>query len=343
MSGTSLDGVDLALCEFEKTDGKWRYQLLAARTIGYPDQWKERLSSASSLDGYALSLLDREYGQYLGTLVKNLVDETGMRPDLAASHGHTIYHRPDLGLTLQIGSGPALGAAASLPVVCDFRSMDVALGGQGAPLVPVGDALLFSSYEYCLNLGGFANISYDLRGRRIAHDISPCNLALNYLAGLEGKDYDDNGHLAEEGEVLDDLLLSLNRLSFYELPPPKSLGREWFESVFLPLLQPCSGEVRHCLRTVTEHIAQQVAASLQSGQRGTLLATGGGAHNKFLLERIRKLSGEKVEVPDSLLVDFKEAVVFAFLGVLRWYGEINVLSSVTGSEKDHCGGSIWMK
>ncbi|MHC1708589.1 MAG: anhydro-N-acetylmuramic acid kinase [Bacteroidales bacterium] len=342
MSGTSLDGVDLACCEFNKLQNRWDYKIVNAATVPYPAEMMDRLLQAPQNSAYELALLNKDYGHYLGTLVKEFAAKTRFNPDLVASHGHTLFHQPWHRLTYQLGDGAALSAVSGFPVVCDFRTSDVALGGQGAPLVPVGDKLLFGNFSSCLNLGGFSNISYDVKGSRIAHDISPCNMALNRLAMKAGHQYDKNGELSRQGEIIPVLFDQLNDLDFYFLPAPKSLGREWFEEKFIPLIDREDYKLTDLLRTLTEHIAFQTARSIEHLSSGTLLITGGGAHNTYLVERIKNRVLLEITVPGKNLIDFKEALVFAFLGLLRSQGEINVLASVTGASADHTAGALYL-
>lgn len=341
MSGTSLDGLDIACCRFNLADDRWKYEILYAETIRYSDTWRQRLDQAPQLSGFDLTRLDADFGRYAGEQAAEFIHRNKCRPLFVASHGHTVFHQPELGLTLQIGNGAHLAAAAGIKVVNDFRSLDVALGGQGAPLVPVGDALLFGHFGLCLNLGGFANISYQSGDQRLASDISPANMALNFLARRAGKPYDEDGAMAAGGAIIHPLLEQLDALPFYQQPAPKSLGREWFEAQMLPLIEAHDATPADLLRTLTEHIARQVAAAADVVPTSTLLATGGGTHNHFLMQRIDHLSHHTIIIPEPLLIDYKEALVFAFLGVLRLRGINNCLASVTGARMDNCGGSIW--
>lgn len=344
MSGTSLDGIDLALCEISSPT---RCSLLAADTIPYPAHWRNRLANLDKATAFEYVLADVELGHLFGRCAKRFLGERDLaRPDYIASHGHTVFHQPERGLTAQIGQGDALAAEVGIPVVHGFRTLDVALGGQGAPLVPVGDRLLFGQYDACLNLGGIANISYDDAFHRIAFDICPCNMALNSLANRMGLDCDQDGRLARDGRLDDALLTRLDALPYYAQRPPKTLGKEWFLTHFLPL---CEGRDRRAvtrlLRTVVEHIARQVARSMPPSRQGgcgcTMLATGGGACNTFLVERIQALMPHcAVHVPDAQLVAYKEAVVFALLGYLRVMRQCNTLASVTGAPHDSMGGNI---
>ncbi|NCA84151.1 MAG: anhydro-N-acetylmuramic acid kinase [Clostridia bacterium] len=342
MSGTSLDGLDIACCRFDVDDGQWSYEILSAETISYCDEWRERLDQAPQLSGLELAQLDADFGMYTGEQAAQFIVRNKCKPLFVASHGHTIFHQPKQRLTLQIGHGASLAAASGLKVINDFRSLDVALGGQGAPLVPIGDALLFGQYGVCLNLGGFANISYQLHGQRLASDVSPANMALNILARRTGRSFDKDGALAASGKVVPALLAQLDALPFYQQSAPKSLGREWFEVQMLPLINAQVASPSDLLCTLTEHIARQVAAAADVVPSSTLLATGGGARNGFLMQRIGHYCRHSIIVPDPLLIDYKEALVFAFLGVLRLRGNNNCLASVTGARTDSCGGSIWM-
>jgi anhydro-N-acetylmuramic acid kinase len=342
MSGTSLDGVDLAYCVFTKNDAHWSYQIEQAVTLPYPEEWLLLLPSLMKADAYTFAKANSDLGYYFGRLIKAFALTYKLKVDFVASHGHTIFHQPDLCLTTQIGSGAAMAATCGLPVLCDFRSTDVALGGQGAPLVPVGDALLFAGFEFCLNLGGFSNVSYQVNGQRIAYDICPVNTILNQLAKRVGLDYDRDGLIAMTGRVDSALLEKLNGLAYYELMPPKSLGFEWTNSTIWPIINDTKLPVADLLRTVVEHVAIQLAHSLSDFEKGKILVTGGGANNLFLIERFAAHSKHKLIIPENKIIDYKEALIFAFLGVLRIRGEVNCLCSVTGATRDSVGGAIYL-
>ncbi|MDR3297091.1 MAG: anhydro-N-acetylmuramic acid kinase, partial [Prevotellaceae bacterium] len=336
--GTSLDGLDLCFASFEhEACGAWRFHIRAAETIAYSDLWLQHLRTAHNLAALDFIALHKSYGRYLGEQSCAFLDRHNLNADYIASHGHTIFHQPQRGITFQLGDGAALAAAARASVICDFRSLDVALGGQGAPLVPVGDRLLFAGYDACLNLGGFANISYEQDARRLAFDVCPCNIALNALAQQLGAAYDRDGLLAQQGSVNEHLLASLNALEFYAQRGAKSLGREWVEEIFWPIVAQCDDSVNSKLRTVCEHVAMQVAACAQGR---TMLVTGGGAFNAFLLQRMAALASCKVELPDAQIVCFKEALVFAFLGALYTSNHASCLASATGAARDCVGGCL---
>jgi len=339
MSGTSMDGVDLAFCEFEFKK-KWNYRIVFAKTYAYTQKWMDLLRNISDIDEKHVDAIHRELGEYYGLLIQNFCQEHQLVPDFISSHGHTVYHRPDEGITLQIGSGSNMSRVTHHVVINDFRSRDVKLGGQGAPLVPIGDRLLFSEFDCCVNLGGFSNISYEQNGSRIAFDICPMNLPLNELARTVGKDYDKGGNLSADGVIDKELLADLNALSYYAQSPPKSLGAEWYRDEFRELVFGKRRIVHDSLRTVVEHIAQQIALAIKPFAKGKILVTGGGAYNEFLISRIKALSEAEIILPETSLIDYKEALIFAFLGVLRVENKSNVLSSVTGASQDHCSGVI---
>ncbi|WP_242921435.1 anhydro-N-acetylmuramic acid kinase [Pontibacter liquoris] len=346
MSGTSLDGVDIALCRFTYKNENWIYNILHTTTLIYSDAWIDSLRGAETASARELIALDHTYGAYLGQQVQAFLQQHAIRPDFVASHGHTIFHQPEQHVSFQLGNGAYLAANAQLPVVCDFRTLDIALGGQGAPLVPIGDELLFSAYDFCINLGGIANVSYAQNGQRLAFDISACNMLLNTLANSLGMPYDEDGQTARSGALLPDLLHALNAPLYFQQAPPKSLGKEWVLANSLQQLAAHPGTVADKLHTVCHHIAQQVKQALpvlHQGQQRVLL-TGGGAFNLYLTELIGQYLGSayRVEVPEPEVVSFKEALIFAFLGVLRWRGEHNCLRSVTGAAHDNCGGAIYL-
>lgn len=341
MSGTSLDGVDLACCEVAVGASGAECRVLAAETVGYPDEWTQRLLSLDHSSALEYAQADVELGHYFGRVARDFITANKLKPEAIASHGHTIFHQPKSGLTTQIGDIDAIAAETGLPVVGRFRSLDVALGGQGAPLVPIGDELLFGQYEACLNLGGIANISYRSGARRVAYDICPCNMALNRLSAKLGLTYDPEGENARKGHNHSCLMSRLNDLSYYSEPSPKSLGKEWFVSQFWPEVEASNLSVNDLLTTVTSHIALQIARVLEKQHITTLLITGGGAFNSYLIELIGEYSpSTAITVPDPLTVNYKEAVIFALLGYLRLTGQVNTLSSVTGARCDSIGGSI---
>ncbi|MCS6832879.1 MAG: anhydro-N-acetylmuramic acid kinase, partial [Flammeovirgaceae bacterium] len=332
MSGTSLDGLDIAYVEFQKERKRWNYEMPYAQTVDYEEEWRIALKKASCLEAQAFQELDIKLGEWMGEQVKEFIAAHCLEVDFVASHGHTVFHQPHRQLTVQIGHGASLAAKVCLPVVSDFRRLDVALGGQGAPLVPLGDELLFADYHCCLNLGGIANLSTNRNGRRIAFDVCPCNIVLNHVAEILGKAYDEDGNLAQRGTLIPTLLDQLNQLDYYQQGFPKSLGREWIDRYVFPTIFPYYDNAADVLHTFTEHIAFQIAKSIRSllsDSHASVLITGGGAFNQYLVSRIDfYLPEKKIVVPDELTIKYKEALIFALLGVLRWRNEINVFSSV---------------
>ena len=341
MSGTSLDGLDIAQINFSLQEGKWRFTLGVCKTITYSKERKTSLKILVAQDAQKLDEQDRLFTQFLGQEIRKFIDQnTIVDLDAVCSHGHTALHLPHKGITRQIGNRKELDQIIGIPVVCDFRVQDVQLGGQGAPLVPIGDRLLFNDYDYCLNLGGFANVSYSNGQKRIAFDLCPANIVLNSYANLLGLAYDDGGQLARKGKLLSSKLDALDALPYYKESPPKSLGLEWVRAQFEPILDPKTVKPIDGLRTANEHIAMQIAKPLKA--KSTVLVTGGGAYNSYLLERIESYKKLDLIVPDADLVEFKEALIFGLLGVLKLRDEVNCLSSVTGAKHDHSSGNIFM-
>ncbi len=338
MSGTSLDGLDICLAAFEKQD-QWNFTILKAETLPYSEDWENRLRNSIHLSAEDLLALHSDYGFYLGQQVKEFINQHQLENiSLIASHGHTVFHQPKKKFTLQIGDGRAIKLKTGLPVIYDFRSQDVLMNGNGAPLVPIGDELLFLQYSACLNLGGFSNISLQSGGKRIAFDIAPVNIVLNYVAQKLHKTFDENGELAKKGKINVTLLNQLNALDFYQYAHPKSLGIEWCNEHIFPALE--NSDPLDALATFTEHTAQQISHVLNEYAIKDILITGGGAYNTFLIEKIRTKTASEVIIPEKEIINYKEALIFAFMGVLRMNNEINVLASATGSTHNHCSGVI---
>jgi anhydro-N-acetylmuramic acid kinase len=341
MSGTSLDGLDVVYTHFKKDGEKWTYQILHAESYPYSDEWREKLRGSYYLSAEGITALDAEYGRYLGTQVKQFVTKYKLTAvDFVASHGHTVFHRPDIGYNLQIGHGAHLHVASGLKVICDFRTLDVAFGGQGAPLVPIGDKLLFGEYGYCLNIGGFANVSFDYEnGKRIAYDLCPANYCLNRLMRTRGQEYDRDGLTARAGEVNTALFDALNALEYYHRQAPKSLAQEWVDANVMPLVEQCRDTFENKIATLTEHAAYQIARPFKKG--ASVLVTGGGAYNIYLLERALHYGDFRWIKPDRMVIDFKEALIFAFLGLRRAERLPNCLQSVTGASHDVVSGQMY--
>ena len=342
MSGTSLDGIDLAHVHFSIVDGKWSFYIYETETVSYDNDWLNKLKTAIDFSEDKLKELNKDYTVLLSNIIKTFIKKHQLQKlDAVCSHGHTILHQPQNGFTLQIGNLPEIANHCNQTVVCDYRVQDILLGGQGAPLVPIGDRILFSEYDFCLNLGGFSNVSFEQNDTRIAFDISPVNTVLNFYANQLGLDYDDKGQLAASGKVNSELLNELNALEYYKKQFPKSLGIEFVKETVLPLIEKYNIPIEDKLNTFTEHITFQIAVALPS-KKGKLLATGGGAYNDFLIERIKFWLPElEIIIPDKKTIEFKEALIFALLGVLKLRNEINVLSSVTGAKHNHTSGVVY--
>lgn len=355
MSGSSLDGLDIAFAEFTEQAGKWTFDIKHTACYAYEMEWANRLKNAVDLPARDYQLLHTAYGHYLGQKVNEFIASNGLQYQvgLIVSHGHTTFHLPSQKMTAQLGDGAAIAAETGLPVVSDLRAMDVALGGQGAPIVPIGEKYLWNEYDYFLNIGGIANIS--VAGEPLlggwGFDVCPANRVLNMLANDAGKEYDAGGEMAASGTLSQSLLEELNNLDYYALPHPKSLANDFGTETVYPLIKSAGLNTTDALRTFCEHIAVQIKKALDLARNASpttdhsrLLTTGGGAFNTFLIQQLQeqlKESGIEVMVPDENLVNFKEALIMAFIGVLRWRQEYNVLCSVTGAVRDSIGGALW--
>jgi anhydro-N-acetylmuramic acid kinase len=342
MSGTSLDGIDLAHIVFTTKDNKWEFEILETQTVSYSPDWLNKLKSAVSFSSAKLTELNEAYTQLLGEVILNFILKNKLNSiDAVCSHGHTILHQPDKGITLQIGNLPQIASIVKQKVVCDFRVQDVALGGQGAPLVPIGDRILFSEYDYCMNLGGFSNLSFELNQERIAFDICPVNTVFNHYSNLLGLPYDNKGAIAKNGSLQINLLKELNELDYYQKKYPKSLGFEFVKEIIIPLIDHYEISIEDKLHTFTKHIAIQIANVLPH-KTGTLFITGGGAYHNFLIESIQnELPLATIIIPSPKIIEFKEALIFGILGILRLENKINVLKSVTGAKMNHSSGKIY--
>jgi anhydro-N-acetylmuramic acid kinase len=351
MSGSSLDGLDLVFAEFTEIGGKWSYEILAADCIEYDANWKLKLKEATNLSARDYQLLDVQFGAFVGAQINHFIQQFQLehKVGLIACHGHTTFHMPEKRMTAQLGDGASIAAITKLPVVCNLRSMDVALGGQGAPIVPIGEKYLFADYSCCLNIGGIANLTF-FEGEQIsAFDACVANQVLNTLAQKMGKDYDEDGLFAAEGVVVNELFEKLNSLSYFSQAIPKSLSNDFSKEVILPIIAASNVSDKDALRTFVAHICHQIKKSLLIIYRGNnsmkLLVTGGGAMNVFLMKVLsEELIKENIEVviPDLVTVKFKEALIMAFIGVKRWREEITVLAGATGASSGGIGGALWI-
>ncbi len=356
MSGSSLDGLDIVYTELLENNGEWSFEILEADCYAYSDEWIKKLKNAIQLSGLEYQLLHAEYGHFLGKEINRFIEEKGLhyKVGLIASHGHTTFHMPQQKMTAQLGDGAAIAALTGLSVVSDLRALDVAFGGQGAPIVPIGEKLLWKDYNMFLNLGGIANISFKKNEEFIAFDVCPANRVLNLLANKKGKEFDENGAMAADGNVNEEMLSVLNNLGYYKMPYPKSLANDFGTDSVFPLVESFEIDVHDAMRTYVEHIVQQIkiaAAGFENANSGELnskqklLVTGGGAFNTFLISRLsEELASSNIEVvvPPENIVKYKEALVMALIGVLRWRQEYNVLASVTGAQRNSIGGALWI-
>ncbi|PIQ29692.1 MAG: anhydro-N-acetylmuramic acid kinase [Bacteroidetes bacterium CG18_big_fil_WC_8_21_14_2_50_41_14] len=340
MSGSSLDGLDIACCRFSFSVNKWQYHIEKSETVSYTAQWHQKLASAHLLPSNELFRLDVEYGQLIGELAASFIHKHQLTPEFISSHGHTIFHEPEFGHSFQLGKGAAIAKQSHLTTVSDFRNADIRNGGQGAPLVPIGDELLFSEYVACLNLGGIANISFNEKGNREGYDLCAANQLLNLLSNEVGLPFDEGGAIAASGKVDSRLLEQLNSDVYFRYQHPKSLNNQYVTGHFISPLLSKQISVENRLATAVAHISKHCAHSINHLIHGKVLVTGGGAHNRYLIESIKKLTSQEIVVPDKQLIDFKEALVFAFMGVLRIQQKVNCLGSVTGAKCDSIGGVI---
>ena len=341
MSGTSLDGVDLVYTRFNKSK-EWNFDIINSKTYPYKDSVIKLLYNISKKSLEEVKKIDIEYCKKLAKIIREFIDEFSINKiDFVSSHGHTAIHDPSSSITYQIGNMPIISKEINQNVICDFRVQDIKLGGQGAPLVPVGEKYLFQEYDSFLNLGGFANISKHKGESIIAYDICPVNILLNNLSKKIGKDYDDKGSIASSGNFIVNLYEELEKLEYYQSSPPKSLGIEWVDANIFPLINKYFDyPIEDLLNTLSNHIANQISNNLKDIDK--VLVTGGGAYNDYLIDIIRSKTDSEIIIPSKNIIEFKEALIFAFLGVLRYLNINNCYSSVTGASKDHCSGKFFL-
>jgi anhydro-N-acetylmuramic acid kinase len=352
MSGSSLDGLDIAYCEFKGEKQTWTYDILTTSYVPYPTRWRLRLANLTLQNAITYMKTHAFFGHYLGELVSDFVSEQKIddEVDFIASHGQTIFHQPENKMTSQIGDGAAIAAVTGLPVVYDFRLADVAHGGQGAPIVPIGDRILFHDYSHCLNLGGIANISFKAPGNRmVGYDICSVNGLLNALSEELELPYDDNGNISASGEISAGLLEDMNSSWYFEKEYPKSLNGGWLMKMLMPMVKRANLPTKDKLATACEHIAIQIGREVNRiylnehvdrADAHQMLVTGGGAFNGYLVQRIRHHCPIPVDVPNEELIKFKEAIVMGLIGVLRVENQVNCLADVTGATRDTIGGVI---
>ena len=333
MSGTSIDGLDLAICSFNKTK-EWNFKIEKCKTVKYTKNWKYILGNLHNSTIQNILKHDIIYAKLIAKEIKKFLKNENV--DFIASHGHTIFHQPEKKYTLQIGNGRTIANITRLKTITNFRNLDISLGGQGAPLVPIGDLKLFKNFKYCLNIGGIANISIKEKNKIKAFDICPANIVLNKISRKLKLDFDNEGNLAMQGKIITKLFSKLNSLSYYNNKSPKSLSREWVEKNIDPLILERYNH-KDVLHTLCEHMGKQIGQYLKEGKT---LVTGGGAFNKYLIERLKNYSNSQIVLPNKKIINFKEAMIFAFLGVLKIRNQNNCLKSVTGAKQNSCGGEI---
>ena len=341
MSGTSLDGVDIVYVKFIQNES-WSFKIINSKTYKYEDSTTEILNEISRKSIKEIKEIDVEYSKKLAKMINEFINEFSINKiDFVSSHGHTAIHDPSNLITYQMGNLSTLSSEINQKVICDFRVQDVKLGGEGAPLVPVGEKYLFHEYDSFINLGGFANISNHKGESLIAYDICPVNIVLNNLSKKIGKDFDDKGSIASSGKLIINLYEELEKLEYYQLSPPKSLGIEWVDKYIFPLINKYSDyPTEDLLNTLSNHIANQISNNLKNLDK--VLVSGGGAYNDYLIHLIRSKTDSEIIIPSKNIIEFKEALIFAFLGVLRNLNINNCYSSVTGASKDHCSGKIFL-
>jgi anhydro-N-acetylmuramic acid kinase len=351
MSGSSLDGLDIAYCHLEETGGVWKYQIMNSACITLPEDFKTKFVNINSTSIHEYLTLDSAFGKWQGVQINEFIINNNLehKVDLIASHGHTTLHNPAQGYSAQIGCGAQMAAATGIVVINNLRSVDVALGGQGAPIVPIAEQLLFKDYNAFLNIGGISNISIANENNIIAFDVCPANRVLNYLSNIISLQYDANGAEAAKGNVHQQLLNELNALQFYQKQAPKSLSNEFGTAIILPIFEKYNCSIQDKLRTACEHIAIQIVAAIEVNNINKtplkMLITGGGAFNTFLINLIKDKCAKhncEIAIPDAETINYKEALAMALIGALRWREENNVLASVTGASRNSIGGALWL-
>ena len=359
MSGSSLDGLDIAYCQFSTINEQVEWKLLQAETIAYPQRWITRLGKLPYQNALIFAKTNTYFGHFMGELVNDFIRRHNVEPDFIASHGHTIFHFPDKRMTTQIGDGGALAAITGFPVINDFRTQDIAIDGEGTPLAPAADRYLFPKHDFYMNIGGISNITCNVNGRYIAFDISPANQALNFLAEQLDLEYDKDGEVARSGKMDAELLAALNDFDYFEKSYPKSLGNDWIREQFIPTFIRFDSSWEDKLHTATHQIASQTAKAMQAicekeglnKPKYDLFITGGGALNKYLIECIQAATVQvgintTIKLPSKSIIDFKEAILMGLLGILRVENRPNCFKSVTGARRDTIGGAVhqgWRK
>ncbi len=341
MSGSSLDGIDIAVVRYGKGQ-EWR--LLDTYHEAYPTEWEEKLMQFSELSSMAYIKMKTQYSILLATMIDGFVKKSQYPVDYISIHGHTMVHLPHDGITEQIGNGGIVSAITGIPTIADFRIGDIALGGVGTPLIPIAEKILFAGYDYYLNLGGIANITRFSEHGIVAYDVCPCNQVLNYFSRKVGMEYDDKGQMAREGSFLQKVNHYLESVEYFEKPPPKSLDNNWIKTSFISQMD--DFDVSDVLHTYTIWMAQCIAnqVGVDEGEQRAMFVTGGGVHNTFFIERLEKeleFKNCKLVIPSHEIIDFKEAILMTLMGKNYLDDTPNILSRVTGASRDSIGGALY--
>lgn len=359
MSGTSLDGVDVALVEFsqQSLDGRPCCNLVATGFSAYDitvraDLLKLHSTSVNELE-HGVLMANRLAVLYAGA-IKQLLDNHNIDPKKITAigcHGQTIRHRPELGFTVQIANAALLAELSGIDVIADFRSRDIAAGGQGAPLVPAFHQAVFSDSRktrIIVNIGGIANLTVlPADGLVIGFDSGPGNMLLDAWAMKHlGKTYDDSGKWAASGNLIDELLQTLLSHRYFKLPPPKSTGRELFNLEWLEQHLKPDYRTADVQRTLLELTATSIAAAIisQDAAIDQIYICGGGAHNQTLLARLQQLlHPASIALTDELGIsaDWVEAAAFAWLAKQTTHRKPGNLAAVTGAKGPRVLGAIY--
>jgi len=340
MSGSSLDGLDIAIVHFSPNSD---WQLLWSYDIPYTPEWVSRLKNYHLLSSTEYVSLKFDFSRYIGELVGDALGDYSGNVDYVSFHGHTLLHLPEKGITEQIGNGGVLAAILNIPTITDFRTQDVTKGGVGTPLAPLVELNLFKGHDYYLNLGGIANITKLIDAAKLmAYDVCPCNQVLNYFSNQMGKDYDEGGEIARSGTINKNLIDYLNSIPYFDQNPPKSLDNNWIMNEVIPNFP--AGKIEDTLHTFCNWVAECIANEVEESKASSLMVSGGGAHNTYFMECLTsRLSSKNCELhlPSKEIIDFKEAILMSLMAYKYINGESNVLCSVTGASSDSIGGALY--
>lgn len=345
MSGSSLDGMDICICKFTPlTDGTMSHEIIVADTIEYAPEWIDHLTNAMQFSMSDYFSFEADYSYYIAMMVKDFIDVLDIDVDLIASHGHTLDHRPEDGISVQIGDPGVISALTGIDTVADFRIQDITLGGQGAPIIPIAEKLLWPEIKSFINLGGIANISIHTDDQIIAWDTIPCNQVLNDQAMILGAEYDENGDWAKQGKYNEALAKAWDALEYLSHDIPKSLDNNWIREVYLPIISDLRVDPKDALHTACNHIAIQIKEDIEkfsSNLPEKIMITGGGAHNSYLISCIEKqltVLGIQIFIPEKIVINYKEAAMTALMGYLYVMNIPSTIPSVTGADRPTIAG-----